>query len=123
MGKQYKLYTNAAGTNNGVASLKITKAGRIRAIYFSLAALGGAGVCRLNYEVSKQNTISNTTNDTPETVLASAFLPVGNGVHVAENVTVMCDLAVQIGDTIYLNLAFTGAVAPSSAECQIYLYT
>lgn len=120
--RAYKLYSNTAGSNNGVASLKITKPGRIRAILFSLAALGGAGVCRMNYEISKQNTISNTTNDTPETVIGSAFLNVGNAVVTAENVVVLCDIPLVAGDTIYLNTAMTGAVAPSNAEAQIYLY-
>lgn len=123
MGKQYKLFSNTAGSNNGVASLKITKPGRIRCIYFSIALLGGAGVSRMNYEVSKQNTISNITNDTPETVLANAYIASPNATHAAENIAVMCDLPVNVGDTIYLNTAMTGAVAPASAEAQIYLYT
>lgn len=122
MSRAYKIYSSSSGTLNGAASIKITKAGRIKAILFSLGLLGGAGVARMNYEISKQNTISNTTNDTPETVIASAMIASPNATHNAENALVVCDIPIQVGDTIYLNIAMTGAVAPASAECQIYLY-
>jgi hypothetical protein len=120
--RAYKLYTNTTGSNNGVASLKITKKARIRAIQFDLALLGGAGVGRMNIEVSKQNTVSLTTNDTPETVLSSASIAINNAVPSAENVLVMCDLGMEVGDTIYLNSTFTGAVAPASTTFNVYLY-
>lgn len=120
--RAYKLFSNTTGANNGVASLKITKPGRVRAIAFSICGLGGAGVSRMEYEVSKQNTSSLATNDTPETVMASCCIASPNAVHFAENFTVLCDLPVGVGDTIYLNTSFNGAVAPASASANIYLY-
>lgn len=123
MGKQYKLYTNSTGATNAAASLKITKSGRVKCIAFSLYGLGGAGVSRLIYEVSKQNTASDTVNDTPETVMAMAAVASPNATHYAENYTVFCDIPVEVGDTIYINIAFNGAVAPGSAGAQIFLYT
>lgn len=123
MGKQYKLYTNATGATNAAASLKITKEGRIKSMSFSLYGLGGAGVSRLIYEVSKQNTISDTVNDAPETVLGYCAVASPNGVHYQENYLILCDVPVSVGDTIYLNIAFNGAVAPGSAGAQVTLYT
>lgn len=123
MGKQYKLFSNSTGASNGVASLKITKPGRVKSVAFSLYGLGGAGVSRVLYEISKQNTISDTVNDTPETVIAFAAVASPNAVHYAENYIVLCDVPVEVGDTIYLNMGFNGAVAPTSAGAQIFLYT
>jgi len=122
MGRAYKLYTNATGSNNGVASIKITKSARLRTIYFDLSATGGVGVSRTTVEVSKQNTSSLTINDTPETVLAQASLAHNNAVPGSEAVQIFCDISVSVGDTIYLNTAMIGAVAPASVSFSVYLY-
>lgn len=123
MGKQYKLYTNSASTAAGTTSVKIVKKGTIRCIWADIGVLGGAGVSRMNYEVSKQNTGSLTVNDTPDTVLASFSIDSPNAVHNAVNCGIACAIDVEVGDTIYINATLTGAVAPASATVNIYLYT
>lgn len=121
--KIYKLYTNTTGSNNGVASLKITRDGQITGISWALGLLGGAGVGRISFELSKQNTSSLTTNDTPDVVLASACIASPNATHNADNaLTAGLAIPVQIGDSLYINTAFVGAVAPTSVECNVYVY-
>lgn len=121
--KVYKLYTSTTGSNNGVASLKITRNGFITAIAGQMALLGGAGLGRLEYEVSKQNTTSLSTNDTPDAVLGSFGIVSPNATHNAENAFIAgLRIPVEIGDTIYLNTTFTGAVAPAGANGNFYLY-
>lgn len=123
MGQQYKLYSNATGTNNGVASLKVVKSGRIKGILFAIGLLGGAGVSRQSWEVYKQNTGSLAVNDTPGTVIASVSVASPNAVHANENVMVLCDVELTAGDTLYINTLFSGAVAPAAVDANIYIYT
>jgi hypothetical protein len=123
MGRFYKLYTNTTGSNNGVTSVRVTKAARIKCVYFSIAGLAGAATtAQFFVEVSKQNTINHTVNDTPETVIASAAIayPVSGGSsHL--NQAVPCDIPVVPGDTLYLNTALVGATAPANQVINVYL--
>lgn len=121
--KTYKLLATVTGTTNAAASLKITRAGTITGIAFALDLLGGAGVSRLQYELSKQNTSSLAVNDTPDVVLASASIASPNAVHAAENALIAgLAIPVEIGDSLYINVLFTGAVAPNGANCNCYVY-
>jgi len=121
--RQYKLYTNTTGSNNGVTSLRVTKAGRIRAITFVLAGVAGAAnTGHMQVEVSKQNTSNLAINDTPETVIAScalAFNVVSGAVNT--NQVIPMDVPITPGDTIYLNTVFTGGTAPASTSFNVYL--
>jgi hypothetical protein len=121
MGKTYKLYGTAAATANAVASLKITRKGTLKAIMAAIASTGGAGVGWQQIELSKQNTSSLTTNDTPDSVIASFALATGNATTASDNVVLLTSVDVDVGDTIYLNFS-TAGTAPTSGVQQIYLY-
>jgi hypothetical protein len=124
MGRVYKLLSTGVTTTNGSASLRIAKRCRVRCIVFSLVGTAGAAVDgRLSVEVSKQNTSSLSINDTPETVMASASLAGTINAGVAStHLPIICDIQMEQGETVYLNLALIGT-SFSSTLLSVYLYT
>lgn len=120
--RSYKLFSSSTASAGGVTQLRMNTKTRIRGILFSLSLTGGAGVGRLEVELSKQNASNLATNDSPPTVLASAAVAVGNATTAADNTFIACDLPVESGDTLYLNQLVAGTT-PASAATQVYLYT
>lgn len=116
MGRAYKLYSVATTTTNATASFRVTKRSRIRCILFSIVGVAGAAIDgSWVLELSKQNTQSYSVNDTPDTVLATVCVPrpISGGAY-GTSVPIICDLPLEVGDTVYLNVV-TGGTASASA--------
>lgn len=124
MVRTYKLFSAANASTAAAASLRTARKGTIRTVFFSLAATAGAGVDgRVQVELSKQSVNSLTQNDTPATVLASCSMcyPVNAGT--AHNAVAIpaCNVPVETGDTLYINIV-QGGTAPASTAYQVYMY-
>lgn len=124
MGRSYKLYSSAVSTTNATASLRVVRKARIRCILFAVVGqAGGAIDGQLLSEVSKQNVMSYNVSDTPETVLATfaAAMPVNAGAFGA-NASTVCDIPVEPGETLYLNI-YRGGTAPVAMLQEVTIFT
>lgn len=113
--RTYKLYSATIGAASADASLRIVRKGRITSINWVTVGTAGAGTdWRKLYELSKQNTLSATTNDTPPTVIDYHCVNgnVSGGSFGANSLHAGMSNPVDVGDTLYLNTTASG-VAPS----------
>jgi hypothetical protein len=96
--------------------VRITRAGVITGILFSLSGVTGAALTsESQLEVSKQSVRSTTQNDTPADVIAEASVA-GNVASGAVSQLVQCaGLAhpVDVGDNIYLHQTSNGTAFTS----------
>ena len=109
--RTYKLYGTGTADANAIATLTITRAGRIRSVNISLNAVAGAATnATLNVEVAlNQSAAMFTTNDTPDGVLAYCSLgfPIASAAQSA-NSFAPCSHQVQAGDRLYMHLNVDG---------------
>jgi hypothetical protein len=118
----YKLYAAPLGSQNAVSSLRVSGDGTITCIKSSCGATGGAGVGRLDVELSLSNVSSQVVNDTPGNVLYACNLSVGNALTASDNDSLAgLDIPIRALDTLYLNTLGAGT-ALASSQISVFVY-